>query len=107
PFTNNFLRADIHQLLLFDLLHQPIKGASKDHLVDWVVKYLRITHSTKRGDEIMSDIDRRIAVVASFFGLWQFHKGRDFRQWTGNDSKVLMKVFIPAIEGHVSQDMVR
>ncbi|KAG2352099.1 hypothetical protein BDR07DRAFT_1455271 [Suillus spraguei] len=95
-------------LLSFDLLHQLIKGAFKDHLVDWVVKYLRITHGTKQGDEIMADIDRRIAAVASFPGLRRFHhEGHNFRQWTGNDSKVLMKVFIPAIEGHVPQDMVR
>ncbi|KAG1856602.1 hypothetical protein C8R48DRAFT_749163 [Suillus tomentosus] len=106
PFTNDFPRADIHQLLSFDLLHQLIKGAFKDHLVDWVVKYLRITHSTKRGDKIMSDIDCRVAAAPSFPGLRQFHEGRNFRQWTGNDSKALMKVFIPAIEGHVPQDMV-
>ncbi|KAG1848126.1 hypothetical protein F4604DRAFT_1935550 [Suillus subluteus] len=55
----------------------------------------------------MSDIDRRIAAVASFSGLRRFHEGRDFRQWTWNDSKALMKVFIPAIEGHVPQEMVR
>ncbi|KAG2343162.1 hypothetical protein BDR05DRAFT_884691, partial [Suillus weaverae] len=30
-----------------------------------------------------------------------------FKQWTGNNSKALMKVFIPAIKGHVPQDMVR
>ncbi|KAG1765264.1 hypothetical protein EV702DRAFT_1182516 [Suillus placidus] len=56
-------------------------------------------------DETMSDIDRRIAAVASFSGLWQFHEGCDFRQWTGNDSKALMKVFILAIKGHVPQEM--
>ncbi|KAG1850375.1 hypothetical protein DFJ58DRAFT_842446 [Suillus subalutaceus] len=59
PFTNDFPRADIHQLISFDLLHQLVKGAFKDHLVEWVVKYLRLEHGTKRGDEIMSDIDRR------------------------------------------------
>ncbi|KAG1727956.1 uncharacterized protein EDB91DRAFT_1253701 [Suillus paluster] len=69
PFTNDFPRADIYQLLSFDLLHQLVKGAFKDHLVDWVVEYLRLTHGTKRGDEIMSDIDHRIAAVASFTGL--------------------------------------
>ncbi|KAG2093742.1 uncharacterized protein F5147DRAFT_747883 [Suillus discolor] len=107
PFTNDFPRADIHQLISFDLLHQLVKGAFKDHLVDWVVKYLRLEHGTKRGDEIMSDIDRRIAVVAPFAGLRRFPDGRGFKQWTGNDSKALMKVFIPAIEGHVPQDMVQ
>lgn len=48
----------------------------------------------------------RIAAVASFPGLCRFHEGHDFRQWTGNDSKALMKVFILAIEGHIPQDMV-
>ncbi|KAG1760301.1 hypothetical protein EDD22DRAFT_980688 [Suillus occidentalis] len=107
PFTNDFPRADIHKLISFDLLHQLVKGAFKDHLVDWVLKYLKLTHGTKRGEEIMSDIDRRIAAVASFTGLRRFPDGRGFKQWTGNDSKALMKVFLPAIEGHVPQDMVR
>ncbi|KAG1806680.1 uncharacterized protein HD556DRAFT_1428722 [Suillus plorans] len=99
PFTNDFPRADIHELLSFDLLHQLIKGAFKDHLVDWVAKYLKAVHGTKRSEEIMSDIDRRVAAVASF-------SGHDFKQWTGDDSKALMKVFLPAIQGHVPQDMV-
>ncbi|KAG1863475.1 hypothetical protein C8R48DRAFT_602511 [Suillus tomentosus] len=107
PFTNDFPRADIHELLSFDLLHQLIKGAFKDHLVDWVSKYLKAIHGTKRSEEIMSDIDRRVAAVASFAGLRRFPQGRDFKQWTGDDSKALMKVFLPAIEGHVPQDMVR
>ncbi|KAG1882265.1 hypothetical protein F4604DRAFT_1879625 [Suillus subluteus] len=107
PFTNDFPRADIHELLSFDLLHQLIKGAFKDHLVDWVAKYLKAVHGTKRSEEIMSDIDHRVAAVASFSGLRRFPQGRNFKQWTGDDSKALMKVFLLAIEGHVPQDMVR
>ena len=34
----------------------------------------------------------RIAAVPSFPGLRHFHEGRRFKQWTGNDSKGLMKV---------------
>ncbi|KAG1816667.1 uncharacterized protein BJ212DRAFT_1446794 [Suillus subaureus] len=106
PFTNDFPRADIHELLSFDLFHQLIKGAFKDHLVDWVAKYLKAMHGTKWSEEIVSDIDRRVAAVPSFSGLQHFPQGHDFKQWTGDDSKVLMKVFLPAIEGHVPQDMV-
>lgn len=60
----------------------------------------------------MADIDRRyvlnimyagvhllifkcsIAIVPTFTGLRRFHEGRNFKQWTGDDSKALMKVRI-------------
>ncbi|KAG2135326.1 hypothetical protein DEU56DRAFT_738053 [Suillus clintonianus] len=107
PFTNDFPRADINQLIAPDLLHQLIKGAFKDHLVDWVEKYLILTHGKREGQRIMDDIDRRIAAVAPFSGLRRFPEGRGFKQWTGDDSKALMKVYLPAIEGHVPLDIVR
>ncbi|KAI6013170.1 hypothetical protein BKA83DRAFT_4466263 [Pisolithus microcarpus] len=106
PFTNNFPRADIHKLISPDLLHQLIKGIFKDHLVDWVEKYLRITHSKREAEQIMDDIDRHIAAIASFSGLRRFPQGHGFKQWTGDDSKALMKVYIATIEGHVPRDIV-
>jgi hypothetical protein len=33
-----------------------------------------------------------IATVPSFTGLRRFPEGRGFKQWTGDDSKALMKV---------------
>ena len=111
PFTYFFPRADIHELLAPDLLHQLIKGTFKDHLVTWVGEYLQHTHGTKRAQEIIEDIDHRyklvnvvneifvltspllrIAAVPPFSGLRRFPDGRDFNQWTGDDSKALMKV---------------
>ena len=35
-----------------------------------------------------------IALAPPFPGLQRFKQGRNFQQWTGNDSKALMKVFI-------------
>ncbi|KIK78810.1 hypothetical protein PAXRUDRAFT_162980, partial [Paxillus rubicundulus Ve08.2h10] len=35
-----------------------------------------------------------------------FPQGWHFKQWTGNDSKALMKVYLPAIEGHVPNDII-
>ncbi|KAF9530756.1 hypothetical protein CPB83DRAFT_920826 [Crepidotus variabilis] len=107
PFTMNFPRADIHELLAPDLLHQIIKGTFKDHLVDWVEKYIKTHYVKSEADKILADIDRRIAVVPSFPGLRHFHEGRGFKQWTGNDSKGLMKVYLPAIAGHVPKEMVQ
>ncbi|KAF8808481.1 hypothetical protein BYT27DRAFT_7222928 [Phlegmacium glaucopus] len=103
---DDFPRANINQLLSPDLLHQVIKGGFKDHLITWVGEYLNIEHGTSKAKEIMDDIDRRIALAPSFPGLHWFPQGQNFKQWTGNDSKALMKVYVTAIEGHVPQDMV-
>ncbi|KAG2134177.1 uncharacterized protein EDB93DRAFT_1242713 [Suillus bovinus] len=98
PFTNDFPRTDIHELLAPDILHQLIKGTFKDHLIEWVCQYLELEHGKTGAKAILDDIDQRIAAAPSF-------PGRGFSQWTGNDSKALMKVYIPAIKGHVPDNM--
>ncbi|KAJ7610408.1 hypothetical protein FB45DRAFT_1121445 [Roridomyces roridus] len=107
PFTMHFPRTDIHELLSSDLLHQVIKGTFKDHLVSWVNDYLHVTHGEKRALEIIQDIDRRISAVCEFPGLRRFPDGRDFHQWTGDDSKALMKVYLAAVAGYLPSDMIR
>lgn len=59
PFTDDFPRADILELLSPDLLHQLIKGTFKDHLVTWVGEYLTLTHGEARAKGILDDIDQR------------------------------------------------
>jgi hypothetical protein len=76
----------------------------------WVNEYLLEVHGEARGLEIIADIDHRyifyyvfprfmlrnsfisISAVPAFPGLRRFPDGRDFQQWTGDDSKALMKV---------------
>ncbi|KAJ7613474.1 hypothetical protein FB45DRAFT_1111991 [Roridomyces roridus] len=107
PFTSDFPRADIHELISMDLLHQIIKGTFKDHLVDWVEEYIELTHSPAEAKRILAEIDRRIAITPPFPGLRRFPVGRGFKQWTGNDSKGLMKVYLPAIAGLVPNEIVQ
>ena len=70
-------------------------------------------------------LDLRLALAPPFLGLRHFKQGRDFKQWTGDDSKGLMKVrqslisslcnlirlfeqiYLPAIAGIVPEDIVR
>ena len=60
PFTFDFPRANIYEMISPDLLHQLIKGTFKDHLVTWVVEYLVKAHSSERqAGVILDDIDRR------------------------------------------------
>ncbi|KAG1727187.1 uncharacterized protein EDB91DRAFT_1254011 [Suillus paluster] len=106
PFTNDFPCADIHEMLSPDLLHQVIKGCFKDHLVTWTGKYLKEVHGEACANEIIDDIDHRIAATPAFPGLQRFPEGRRFKQWTGDDLKALMKVYIPAIVEYVPPQLV-
>ena len=113
PYTTHFPRADIHELITLDLLHQVIKGVFKDHLVTWVSKYLEHCHGTADMERVLDEIDcrsvtypvvyallttcicyYRIALAPPFPGLCWFKQGRKFNQWTGDDLKALMKVYI-------------
>ncbi|KAG1802393.1 hypothetical protein EV424DRAFT_1545206 [Suillus variegatus] len=58
PFTNDFPCADIHELLAPDLLHQIILGSFKDHLIEWVERYLLKEHGKTQANIILDDIDR-------------------------------------------------
>ena len=57
PFTAAFPRADIHELIAPDLLHQVIKGTFKDHLVTWVETYFQKTYGKAYAKEMMDEID--------------------------------------------------
>ncbi|KAJ6620508.1 hypothetical protein B0H10DRAFT_1946053 [Mycena sp. CBHHK59/15] len=107
PFTHGFPRADIHELLLSDLLHHVIKGTFKDHIVSWINDYLHLEHGKKQALEIIQDIDRRISAVPEFPGLCCFPDGCNFSQWTGDDPKALMKIYLGAVTGYLSSDMVK
>ncbi|KAG0701117.1 hypothetical protein DFH29DRAFT_1052229 [Suillus ampliporus] len=93
PFTNDFPHTNIHETMAPDILHQVIKGTFKDHL---------LTHGRTGADHILDDIDHRIAAVASFSGLCRFPQGWGFKQWTGDDSKALMKHTLDEIQDAVS-----
>src|SRR5258705_3200577 len=65
-----------------------------------------------------------IAITPPFASLRRFPEGRGFKQWTGDDSKALMKVrlapksyyeitntcnqlYLPALQGHLPADVLR
>lgn len=62
PFTYDFPRADIHELLSPDLLHQVIKGIFKDHIVGWDNECL-YTERQERRKSLMKLIGGRLLLL--------------------------------------------
>jgi hypothetical protein len=58
-FTEDFPHADIHELILADILHQVIKGSFKDHLVTWMQEWIEVDKGKKVAKQIFSYIDRQ------------------------------------------------
>ncbi|TFY55613.1 hypothetical protein EVJ58_g8134 [Rhodofomes roseus] len=85
PFTDHFPRADIHEALSPDLLHQVIKGTFKDHLVEWVLVYIKTHHSAHDANAIIADLDRRCVWIPL----------------------MVLAIFIPAIKGLVPDRVVQ
>ncbi|KAF8257651.1 hypothetical protein EI94DRAFT_1708769 [Lactarius quietus] len=63
-------------------------------------------HRAKCSLEIIEDIDHRVSAVPTFSGLGCFADRHNFKQWTGDDLKALMKVFLAAIAGYIPSAMV-
>lgn len=47
-----------------DLLHQVIKGAFKDHIVDMVTEYLVIAYGQAEANQRLDDIDYRYVFIS-------------------------------------------
>ena len=80
--------------------------------MEWVCQYVITKHGGTRGAVILDEIDQRfepyslhfshdeltavhrIAAVPPFSRQRRFPQGRGFKQWTGDDSKALMKACI-------------
>ncbi|KIK73164.1 hypothetical protein PAXRUDRAFT_21149 [Paxillus rubicundulus Ve08.2h10] len=58
PFTDEFPCADIQQLIAPNILHQLVKGTFKDHLVEWVGKYLELEYAKAGAKEWLADINK-------------------------------------------------
>ncbi|TFL04889.1 hypothetical protein BDV98DRAFT_580880 [Pterulicium gracile] len=60
PFTHSFPFTNIHELITPDILYQLIKGAFKNHFVNWIFLYLKHYHGEAMANQIMDDINLRV-----------------------------------------------
>ncbi|KAH9992964.1 hypothetical protein BJV74DRAFT_795662 [Russula compacta] len=108
PFTHGFPRADIHELLMPDLLHQVIKGTFKDHLVTWVNAYLYEVHGESGANAIIEDIDRRSSLdVKSSKESQPFLLSQDCGAFQTVVTLHSGQVYMSAVAGHIPSEMVK
>jgi len=76
-FTKDIPRADIHELISPDILHQVVKGAFKDHIVDWIQAYIGTVNPENHAREVLDDIDKRWGKHlwgSCYLSWWGFHQ---------------------------------
>lgn len=94
PFWLNLPYFDIYSAFMPDLLHQLHKGVFHAHLVSWC-------------NDLMTEgqLDLRYMSMSSHPRLRQFKSGiTTVKQWTGNEHKMMERVFIAAVGGGVNND---
>ncbi|KAF9780987.1 hypothetical protein BJ322DRAFT_1112381 [Thelephora terrestris] len=107
PFTTQFPRADIYELLTPDLLHQAIKGTFKDHLITWVEEYLKLEYGPSRGSEILNEVNQRFAFTLINPSLTLTSSPELPLSLYSLDFAGSNKVFVTSLEGFVPIDIIK
>ena len=64
-------------LLSPNLLPQPIDGTFKDHIVDWIKKYIVSTYQTAQAMNILANIDRHCKIFSCHNILFDIYLQQD------------------------------
>ncbi|KAG8699347.1 hypothetical protein FRC08_005368 [Ceratobasidium sp. 394] len=87
PWWGNLPGADFATCVTPDLLHQLHKGLFKGHAMRWIQR--------KLGEKV---VDERYTSMPRASGLHHFKRGiSTVEQWTGRETKEMMKTFLPLI----------
>jgi hypothetical protein len=98
PWWANLPGIDFHACITPDLLHQVHQGLFKSHAMKWV--YERMTKPR---------VDERFASMTRAKDLRHFKRGvSKVKQWTGRETKEMMKTFLAVIVEHkkIPEDLV-
>jgi hypothetical protein len=91
PWWASLRHVHINSAIAPDLLHQLHQGVFKSHMLPWLGRLI--------GE---SKVDQRFMSMTAAEGMTHFGKGvTGIQQWTGRESKEMMKQFLPLVAGTV------
>ncbi|QRV97816.1 hypothetical protein RhiJN_25835 [Ceratobasidium sp. AG-Ba] len=97
PWWASLPDTDFTTCLTPDLLHQLYQGVFKTHLVRWIQYLVGI-----------KQLDSRFIATTQAAGMTHFGKGISrVEQWTGRESKEMLKQFLPLVVGDLSPELAR
>ncbi|QRV91332.1 hypothetical protein RhiJN_19350 [Ceratobasidium sp. AG-Ba] len=97
PWWASLPDTDFTTCLTPDLLHQLYQGVFKSHLVRWIQYLVGI-----------KKLDSRFIATTRAAGMTHFGKGISrVQQWTGRESKEMLKQFLPLVVGDLSPELAR
>ncbi|QRV92599.1 hypothetical protein RhiJN_20617 [Ceratobasidium sp. AG-Ba] len=95
PWWASLPDTDFTTCLTPDLLHQLYQGVFKTHLVRWIQYLVGI-----------KKLDSRFIATTRAAGMTHFGKGISrVQQWTGRESKEMLKQFLPLVVGDLSPEL--
>lgn len=93
-FMWSFQRANMHEIMHVDILHQCFKGVIHRSLNNWILKALQDlyghTHAT-------TTLDERFRIVPAFPNIKRFFSYSTVSQWTGVEQKMLLRQVVPVL----------
>ena len=97
---------NIHGVMMVDILHQLLKGIIMN-MIEWtqiLIDDITPIKRKRRFDEalieeapIAAQLDHRFDVVPSFSDLQHFSKFSKITQWSGNEQKDILRIFVPVV----------
>ncbi|QRV76877.1 hypothetical protein RhiJN_19722 [Ceratobasidium sp. AG-Ba] len=94
PWWGDLPDVDLHKNIAPDILHQLYQGVFKSHLFRWMKFFV--------GEGVLDD---RFAAMPRAEGMMHFPKGVSaVKQWTGRESKEMLKQILPAVLGNLSPE---
>ena len=99
-FTEGHFAVNVYQLQTFDMLHQLMVKGLLNYLLDWLRECVGEGRTKLEAQAL---IDARFRAVPKFTKLRRFREFSKLSQWTGEESKEMLRIIIPVFAPLLSE----